>query len=244
MTEKEHLPVLDVDREEINPRVLVCGDPARAKQVGQKLEQPREVSYNREYRLINGELSGSMVSVVSHGVGAAGAAVCFEELIRGGGKEIIRIGTAGSLDREIIDGDIVIATGAIREDGVGEQLVALSFPAVSDHEVTRRLEDAVNKRKRKTHKGIILTVGAFYQELEELPGEYFSKTGAIAVEMEASILFIIASLNDVRAGGIFTIDGMAIDFQGDEYDPDREVVHEGINESIGIALEALSPEHP
>ncbi len=86
----------------------------------------------------------------------------------------------------------------------------------------------------------MLTVGAFYPELEELPSDYFSKTDAVAVEMEASVLFLIASLNGVRAGGVMAIDGMAVDFDADSYDPHREVVDAGIDRAIEIALDTFA----
>ena len=94
--------------------------------------------------------------MVSHGVGAAGAAVCFEELIRGGAREIIKIRNAGSLSRDIVDGDIVIASGAVREDGLTEQLVDLPYPAIARvSDLTNRLESTAEKLGIKTSTGIV-----------------------------------------------------------------------------------------
>lgn len=236
MKEEGFLPILKVAPERVSSRVIVCGDPERAGKISQKFDRAEEVSFNREYRLINGEAGGKKITVVSHGVGAAGAAVCFKELVKGGAKEIIRVGTAGSLDPEITDGDVVIATGAIREDGVGSQLVSQAYPAIADYRLVNNLNKSADKLGYKPRSGIVLTVGAFYPELENLPSNYFSRTDAIAVEMEASILFLIASLNEVRAGGVMAIDGMAVDFDADIYDPHRDVVDAGIGRAIEIAI--------
>ncbi len=103
---------------QIAPRVLTCGDPWRAQSIAEKMENTTVVSKNREYWVFNGEYNGVPVTVASHGVGASGAAICFEELIRSGAKVIIRVGTCGTLQPEVVAGDLVVATGGVREDGV------------------------------------------------------------------------------------------------------------------------------
>lgn len=238
---EEVLPILKTTSKKINDKVIVCGDPKRVDKIAKYLNNVEEESYNREYKLSNGSFNGQRLSVVSHGVGAAGAAVCFEEIIKGGAKEIIRIGTAGSLNLSIKDGDLVIAKAAIREDGLTDQLIKQGFPAVADLSLTRNLLTAANKfADNQIQSGIILTVGAFYPELEPLPNNYYSKAGALAVEMEASVLFLIASLHGVAASGIFAIDGIAIDFDADSYNPHRDKVAQAIEDSIKIALEAIT----
>ena len=238
---EEMLPILKTTPDKINNKVIVCGDPGRVDKISKYLNNIEEVSYNREYKLINGNFKGERLSVVSHGIGAAGAAVCFEEIIKGGAEEIIRIGTAGSLNLSIEDGDIVIAKAAIREDGLTEQLVKKEYPAVADLDLTKNLLTAANElTDNQVQSGIILTVGAFYPEVEPLPNNYYSEARALAVEMEASVLFLIASLHGVAASGIFAIDGIAIDFDADSYNPHREKVDQAIENSIKIGLEAIT----
>ncbi|MFW5873101.1 MAG: nucleoside phosphorylase [Bacillota bacterium] len=238
---EEMLPILKTTANKINNKVIVCGDPGRVDKIAKYLNDVKEISYNREYKLINGKYNNQNISIVSHGVGAAGAAVCFEEIIKAGAEEIIRVGTAGSLNLSIKDGDIVIAEAAIREDGLTEQLIKKEFPAVADMSLTKNLLTAANKlTDNQIQSGIILTVGAFYPEIEPLPNNYYSKARALAVEMEASVLFLIASLHGVAASGIFAIDGIAIDFDADSYNPHREKVDQAIDNSIKIALEALT----
>jgi uridine phosphorylase len=58
--------------------------------------------------------------------------------------------------------------------------------------------------------------------------------------MEAATLFVIASLHGIAAGGVFAIDGVAVDFDAEAYDPHREVVKQGVENSISIAVDAVS----
>lgn len=240
MTENTFLPILKIDSRKIKERVIVCGDPSRAAKIADKLDYAEEISYNREYRLFNGVSNGAEMTIASHGVGASGAAVCFEELIKGGAKEIIRVGTAGSLNKDIVDGDIVIASGAVREDGLTQQLISQSYPAIASHELTNKLEKAGVDIGINTNTGIILTIAAFYPGLEDLSNNYFSKANVIAVEMEASALFVIASLCGIKAAAIMAIDGIAIDFDADSYNPHRDEVKRAIENEIEIAITALA----
>ncbi|TDO95064.1 uridine phosphorylase [Halanaerobium saccharolyticum] len=237
------LPILKTDSKNIRKKALVCGDPARADKIAGFLSNPEEISYNREYKLLNGLYNNKPISVLSHGVGGPGAGVAFTELIKGGVEEIIRVGTAGSLSQKIKDGDLVIASAAVRNDGLTEQLVDLSYPAVADWEIVNRLNQTANELEIKTRTGIVSTIAAFYPEIESLSNNYFSQAGAIAVEMEASALFVIASLNNIKAGAVLAIDGIAVNFDADSYDPHREEVSQAVEQEIVLALEALTREN-
>jgi uridine phosphorylase len=68
--------------------------------------------------MFNVTFEGVNITVVSHGIGGPGAAICFEELIKLGATTIIRMGTCGSLKpNEIKQGDLVVSAAACREDG-------------------------------------------------------------------------------------------------------------------------------
>ena len=91
------VPIIDIPYGKIADRVIVCGDPKRAERIAEKLEDAEVVAKSREYWTYNGTYKGVPVSVASHGVGGNGASVCFEGLILGGAKTIIRVGTCGTL---------------------------------------------------------------------------------------------------------------------------------------------------
>lgn len=81
----------------ISPVVLTVGDPFRTLLVASLCEKAEEIKWNREYRMFNITFEGVNLTVVSHGIGGPGAAICFEELIKLGATTIIRMGTCGSL---------------------------------------------------------------------------------------------------------------------------------------------------
>ncbi len=222
-------------------RVLVVGDPARVTLVVARLDNAQLLASNREYVTWTGELRGTRVAVSSHGVGTAGAAIGFEELITAGASRIIRAGTAGGLQPDVKDGDLVIATGAVRDDGVTRGLVPPEFPAVADHRVVSALCTAANASSPRT--GVVLTSDVFYPHTVLGSNlEFWKNSGAIAVEMECAALFVIAALRNVKAGAILAIDGnplTADDESMAEYDPNRGVVTTAVDTMVDVALDAL-----
>jgi uridine phosphorylase len=90
--------VLNLETGSIRPFVLAVGDPKRVEAVAKMCSDVSELSFNREYRIVNATYQGAPLTIASHGVGGPGASVCFEELISIGATTIVRMGTCGSLN--------------------------------------------------------------------------------------------------------------------------------------------------
>jgi uridine phosphorylase len=237
------LPILRIPRGSVTPYVLVVGDPDRAEALAGRLDGTQQVGRYREYWSYQGTWRGVPLTVTSHGVGGAGAAVAFEELIQGGGRTIIRLGTCGSFVPGIRSGDLLIATGAVREDGISAQLLPLSYPAISDLAVVQALVEAARARPEvRFATGVLMTKGAFYPGALPDASELWSKAHLVGVEMELATLLVVAALRQARAGGIFTVDGNPTEDQGGiyDYDPHRPVVEEGKERMIEVGLDAVS----
>ena len=237
------LPILKVDSEKIPEKVLVVGDPGRLDRISRKLSEVTVIAENREYRTMLGLLDRTQIGVISHGVGSAGAGVCFEEICKSGAKKIIRVGTAGGMQKGIGAGEIIIARGAVREDGLSPNLVPLSFPAIASLSLTSSMQDIASKKDKEISTGILLTSDMFYPN--EILGsnlQLWQKAGVKAVEMESATLFTICELRGVDAGAIVVIDGNPLDQdQGDmtSYNPHSDVVGEAMDDAISIALSSL-----
>ena len=237
------LPCLLVPRGAVSPYVLTVGDPDRAADTGRRLDGGREIGRYREYVTWQGSWQGVDVTVTSHGVGGPGAAVAFEELILGGAKTIIRLGTAGSALDEIKSGDLLIATGAVRLDGVSHQLAPIEYPAISDLAVTQALTDAAGAHQGvRFGTGVLMTKAAFYPGALSDELAVWSNVPLVGYEMERAALLIVAALRRVRAGGIFTVDGNPSEGDPEDarlYNPHRDVVREGKERMIEVGLDAI-----
>nr|WP_227001947.1 nucleoside phosphorylase [Virgibacillus necropolis] len=232
------MPTTRIPVNGISPLVIVCGDPFRAETIAKKLDNSKEIAYSREYRTFNGTYKGKQVTISSHGVGAPGAAVCFEELIKAGAKVIIRVGTAGSYTKDLPPGSLIIASSAVRADGLTKQLVPDGVPAVGDYRVVHALNQAAEKKDVTYSTGMIVTLDAFYAGPLEFPHKLYKDSGALGAEMEIAALYTIAQLRGVFAGGIVALDGFAY-ADMDYYDPHKDFVAQAVEDEINIGLDAL-----
>ncbi len=236
----EPTPILRIMPGEIPQRALVVGDPARAALVASRLEEVTELGRFREYVTFKGKYKGVAVTISSHGVGAPGAALCFEELHQAGATKIIRAGTCGGLQPEVTDGDLVIATGAIRYDGLTSGLVPPEFPAVASADVIMALRGSVAAVGHRVHEGLVLTGAVFYpHDVRGSSLAMWARSGAMAVEMECAALFVIGSLQGIEVGALLTVDGNPLRTTAEIYNPHRDVVHDAVEVMIEVALNAL-----
>ena len=241
---KKVLPIIGLTVGEIPENVLVCGDPARAEKTAEFLDGAQLVAQNREYHAYQGTFKGMPVLVCSHGIGAPGAAMAFEELIAAGARHIIRIGTCGAMQADIADGDLIISTAAIASIGFAREYLPPHYPAVATPELVIALENTAVSKNWPRHRGLVITRDLFFTGIETpFTPDYqtLSAANVLAVEMECAALFMIGSLRKVNTAAILAVDGnvLASPEDLDSYTPHRDVVAQAIAIEIEIALETL-----
>jgi len=192
---------------------ILPGDPARTEKIASYFDNPRELMFNREFRTFGGYIKGEPVLAISTGIGAPSAAICVEELAHIGVHTVIRTGTCGGMQPDVLPGDLITATGAIRMDGTSKEYMPVEFPAVADLDVTNALVLAAEKLGYRNHTGIVQAKDSFYGQHDpdsmgasyELKSKWeaWKKGGCLASEMESSAIFIAASLRRMRAGAVF-----------------------------------------
>ena len=240
----QELPITNLPAGRVHAQVIVCGDPARADRIAEQLDGAALLSHKREYRAHNGTYRGTPITVCSHGIGAAGAAIAFEELIVAGARTIIRVGTCGGLQSDVQPGHLAIATAAVQNTGYGREVVPEGYPAVASAAATLALQQAVESSGRVARTGIVLSRDSFYPgvDLATAPNyRVMSSANVLAVEMECAALFIVGSLRGARTAAILAVDGNVLEAveSVEGYKPGRDVVHQAVDAAILVALEAL-----
>ena len=240
----ETLPITGLELDVVPPSVLVCGDPERATKTAAQLDAAALLSEQREYRAYGGTYEGMSVLVCSHGVGAPGAAVAFEELIAAGARRLLRIGTCGSLQPHIHDGDLVVATAAVDATGYGRLTAPPGYPAVADVTLTYTLLRTAAAGERRSYSGLVLSSDSFYRGVATPYTPHYptlSQANVLAVEMECAALFHVGNLRRVPAGAILAVDGNVLETGEtiDAYDPHRPIVEAAVTDEIQIALRVL-----
>lgn len=197
--------------------VILPGDPKRCAKIAAYFEDAKLIADSREYVTYTGYLDGEKVSVTSTGIGGPSASIAMEELVRCGAHTFVRVGTCGGMDLDVMGGDMVIATGAIRMEGTSKEYAPIEFPAVADLDVTNALVGAAKELDYRYHTGIVQCKDAFYgqHEPEVMPVSYellnkweaWKRLGCKASEMESAALFVVASHLRVRCGSTFLVVG-------------------------------------
>ncbi len=192
---------------------IIPGDPGRVEKIAAFLDDAKQVGCNREYNSYLGYLDGEKVLVVSTGIGGPSCAICVEELAKIGVDTFIRVGTCGGMQREVAPGDVVIGSGAIRQDGTSREYLPIEFPAVADFKVTLALHNAAEKLGYTNHVGVVQAKDSFYGQHspESMPispellykWEAWKRGGCLASEMEGAALFIVSAARKLRSGAVF-----------------------------------------
>ncbi len=208
---------LKIKKGDIGEYVILCGDPGRVPKIAAYLEDARKVAENREYVIYTGSLLGEKVSVASTGIGGPSAAICVEELIHCGAKTLIRVGTSGGIREDVIGGDLVIATSAVRAEGTSAEYLPDGYPAAADFDVVRALADEADELCDKSfgnsyHVGVVQSKDSFYGETnpESMPvsdmllskWKAYVALGCLTSEMECAAIFAVAQTRGVRAGAV------------------------------------------
>jgi len=222
--------------EDIADAVMLVGDPNRAERVSAMLEEPRLVNSARGLLVYTGKYRNTRVTVATTSMGAPSAAIVMEELCNLGASIFIRVGSAGGLATELTSGDIVVATGAVRDDGTSLAYLKPTFPAISD----RLLLDIIIRSAGEIHpgalSGIVISHDAFYRGLPEDELMKLRDCGAVAREMEAGCIFIVAQVRRVRAAALFAIGGNIL--RPDERS--EKAFMKAESEAIRIGLDSLA----
>lgn len=191
------------------------GDPGRCESIAAYFDDPVHIGMNREYNIYTGYLLGEKVSVCSTGIGGPSAAIAMEELHNIGADTFIRVGTCGGIHMDVMPGDVVVATGAIRFEHTSLEYAPIEFPSVADFDVTAALKEAGEALGYRVHTGVVQCKDAFYGQHspEKSPVYYdllqkwesWKRLGVKASEMESAALFVVAAALGVRCGSCFHV---------------------------------------
>ena len=114
----------------------------------------------------------------------------------------IRIGSCGALQKGIGLGELVLVSGAVREDGASKAYVPAIYPAVADFTLYGCCAEAAKTLGAVTHEGICHSHESFYHEENEAESAYWSKKGVLGADMETAALFTIGRLRGMKTASI------------------------------------------
>lgn len=260
-TDDEKQYHLEIDR--VNPNILSAGSPGRIRKVADFLEDPEIEEGDRGLTVVHGEYQGIPVSAFATGMGPASAAITIPEVIEEaeGPITILRLGTAGALQNYVDPGDIVVPTGAIRDESTTSALVGSEFPAYASPELIPVLLAAAEKHDYELEEDVwIGTIHVkddlyFKESPHQSPSrkilepklKSYRRMGAISSSMEFSVYSIMRDFYENRrescisVGALLAIVARAL--EGEHVRVDEEVKEDLEQDMIEIGLDVLELTH-
>lgn len=187
--------------------VLLPGDPLRAKWIAENFLEDA-VCYNEVRGMLGytGYFKGKRISVQGTGMGIPSALIYIHELINVfGAKKLIRVGSAGSYQKDVQLRDIVLAMAASTNSAINRiRFGGDDFAPTANFELLMRAVNYAKEKQIPIKAGNVLSSDQFYQDHTDLYKKW-ADYGVLCVEMEAAALYTLASKFNVQALAILTI---------------------------------------
>lgn len=194
-------------RGDIAETILLPGDPLRAKYIAETFLTDA-VQYNtvRGMNGYTGTYNGKKISVQGSGMGIPSIGIYSYELIHFYGcKNLVRIGSAGTLSKDLKIKDIVFAMGASTNSNFSHQYnLPGDFSCIASYELLEKSVNIAKKENVNYKVGNVLSSDVFYNDDKDAMNKW-GKMGILAVEMEAAGLYMNAARAGVNALAILTI---------------------------------------
>ena len=199
-------PHISAKKGDVAERVLLPGDPLRAKLVANKFLE--NVSCYNEVRGalgFSGKYKGVDVSIQATGMGQPSMSIYASELFSEYGvKKAIRIGTAGAMRKDIELKSLVLAMSCCTDSNINMQYFnGFSYAPTASFSLLEKAWKEVCKRDVKCEVGSIITSDVFYDDSDRW--KLWARYGVLAVEMESAALYTLAAKHGVEALAILTI---------------------------------------
>lgn len=191
----------------IAPAILLPGDPLRAKFIADNyLDKPVQFNRVRNMFGFTGSWKGRPVSVMGTGMGQPSLSIYVNELIRDYGvRSLVRVGTCGSLRKEIVVRDLILALAASTDSAVNRiRFRGMDYAPAASFSLLQAAYEAAKARGYPVNVGPVISSDSFYTEDPE-QWKLWAGFGVLAVEMETAELYTLAAKFGVRALTVLTV---------------------------------------
>ena len=206
-------PHINATPEDFAKTVLMPGDPLRAKFIAENfLTDAKLINNVRGIHGYTGTYKGTPVSVMASGMGMPSIGIYSYELFNFFGVDnIIRVGSAGGMNKDIKVRDIIIAQGACTDSNYAHTFnLPGTFAPIADFNLLKTAVKKADELSLSYSVGNILSSDVFYNDFEGVPENMTSsalwgKMGVLGVEMEAAALYMNAARSGKSALAILTV---------------------------------------
>lgn len=221
------------------PAVLCPGDPRRATYIAENIFDPGARLVNQERGMLGytGTYGGQPISVQSTGMGTPSAGIVFEELVMLGARRLIRVGTCGGLQPRLRMADTVIAVSASADDRTPLRYAGMEgFAPTATFALVEKAAGLSRAAGDRVFIGSIVTSGLFYDPDPTTFG-LWRRLGHLGVEMEAAMMYTIATLKGIEALAMMTVSDVIDPDAGNVERISDEDLKRGVDQMMAIACQ-------
>lgn len=204
---------MGAEKGQISKYVLFSGDPWRVEILKNYLENPKNISFLREFNTYTGTYKGEQITITSTGIGAPSAAIAMEEMYDCGMEVAVRMGTVMSMHDDML-GHFITPIASMRRESTSLTYVEQSYPAVADLELVNILNQTIKDFGKRNLNGISCSMDGFYTQMHD---SRFSKECNIdmqptfnelkklnvsGIDMESSCMLTVGRLMSVKTAVI------------------------------------------
>ena len=214
--------------------VLMPGDPLRAKFIAETfLDEPRLVNNVRGVQGSTGTYKGVPVSVMASGMGMPSIGIYSYELFTQYDVDnIIRVGSAGALQKELKLGSIVAGMGACTNSNYAAQYrLGGTFAPIADFKLLSAAVESAKELGIEMPVGNLYSSDTFYDA--SASSLKWAEMGVLAIEMEAAALYCNAAYTKKRGLSICSVSDNIV--TGEELSPEQRQT--GFTNMMKLALE-------
>lgn len=208
LTGQDLMGMVQLRPEDVGKYAIVPGPRERMEAIVQKLKDPVKNFSFMEYTMFTGDYNGIKLTTINGGRFAADTSITTEILCNAKIKAMVRVGSCGSLREDIKVGDFVVATTAIKGEGVTQYYVDKNFVPTADAALTKQLTEIAKQTASaigsNVHVGPCWTTDAILRETREHVGNAVNQ-GAIAVDMVSAAFLTICQQYKIPAAVILAV---------------------------------------
>ena len=222
---------------EIAGTVLLPGDPLRAKYIVESF-LTNAACYNEVRGMYGytGTYKGKRVSIQGTGMGVPSISIYLNELITSyKAKNLIRIGSCGSMQPDIKIRDVILAMSASTDSNINKiRFNGMDYASTANFDLLKKAYDIALEKDIPVKVGSVLTTDTFYND-DPNSWKHWANYGVLAVEMETAALYTLAAKFKVNALSILTVSDSLVTRE----ETTSEERQKTFNQMVEVALELV-----
>lgn len=197
---------INAKKGDIADTILLPGDPLRAKYIAETFLE--DVTLYNEVRNMfgyTGTYKGKRISVQGTGMGVPSISIYTTELMAEYDvKKLIRVGTCGSIHKDVKVRDVILAQSASTDSNMNSIIFGnVTYAPTADFGLLLKAYNAGVEKGLNLRVGNVFTEDVFYNDHAE--HEKWAQYGVLALEMESSALYTLAAKFGAKALSILTV---------------------------------------